>query len=64
MMPFATYKLEINNKNIKINLKARYTQKGSIIISTDKGDIVDLLTDGTIQIITHPYLQYSKTSNT
>ena len=63
-MTFATLEIQANNKKFKVNLKARYTQKGSIVISTGKGDILDILPDGTIEAITTPSVQYTeKTKN-
>ena len=58
-MSFATLDMVINDKKIKVNLKARFTQKGSIIISTSKGDIVDIQADGTVDLITTPLAQYA-----
>lgn len=57
-MAFATLTIENGKRKFKINLKARYTQKGSVVISTGKGDIIDVLPDGTLEIITTPGTQY------
>jgi len=59
-MTFATFEVQVDNKKFKINLKARYTQKGSIVIATGKGDILDLLPDGSIEFIATPSGQYAK----
>lgn len=61
-MSFAGIELNINDTKTKVNLKVRYTQKGSIIISTPKGDIIDLLPDGEVEVITTPKVQYTKGS--
>ena len=58
-MAFATLDIVVNGKKIKVNLKARFTQKGSIVISTGKGDIVDIQADGTVDFITTPAEQYA-----
>jgi hypothetical protein len=59
-MAFATFEVQEGKKKFKVNLKARYTQKGSIIIATGKGDILDILPDGTIEVINTPLNQYQK----
>ena len=59
-MAFAALEIDNGTKKIKVNLKARYTQKGSIVIATGKGDILDILPDGTIEVITTPLVQYKR----
>jgi cobalamin-dependent methionine synthase I len=61
-MTFATLEIQSENKKFKVNLKARYTQKGSIVIATAKGDIIDILPDGTVELITTPSVQYTQKS--
>jgi len=56
-MSFATYQVAIGDKKDKINLKVRYTQKGSIVISTQYGDIIDLLPEGGVEVIVTPGFQ-------
>jgi len=58
-MAFATLDMNLNGKKIKVNLKARFTQKGSVIISTSKGDILEIQADGTVDLITTPLVQYT-----
>jgi hypothetical protein len=53
---FATF--QVNDK--KVNLSARYTQKGSIVISTQKGDVVEFQPDGSVSHITTPFEQFTK----
>lgn len=50
--------LKVNDK--KVNLRARYTQKGSIVISTQKGDVIEFQPDGSIAYITTPLAQFIK----
>ena len=56
-MSFATYQVAVGDKKDKINLKVRYTQKGSIVISTQYGDIIDLLPEGGVEVIVTPGFQ-------
>lgn len=55
-MAFAA--LKVSDK--KVNLSARYTQKGSIVISTQKGDVIEFQPDGSITYITSPLAQFIK----
>lgn len=64
MSAFAGFELtRTDGKKFKVNLKARYTQKGSIVISTGKGDILDIQPDGTVELIITPKKQYEVKSN-